>query len=398
MNIFVPYILKEEVIMKRIDKELLRKNVIGNLERDLEKTIISGASVIVAQHGEILLDERIGYKNPRTKELLPRNTIFRLASMTKPVTAVAALMGVERGWFSLDDKITDYYPEIGEMYVGRIENDTVVPDHKPENELLLYQLLSHNSGLMGESPIYYKEILDMPYEAFKDNKTAVDYCLKNTRLTYEPKVEQGYCGYFAFDMIALLIEKNSCMKYADFVKENILDPLGINDITYHPTEEQWSRIITMTDKMAARDYAIVDMVKHNFESFPLEYTCAGAGLVGSIEDYFIFAEMLRRGGEYNGVRILKSETLELMKKAYVPEEVMGDKYTFCWGLGVRVSTRDEYLPNGSFGWSGAYGTHFWIDPENDITAIYMKNSRWHDAGGGGQTGLQFEQAVIESLV
>lgn len=383
--------------MKRIDKELLRKNVISNLERDFERTIISGASVMVAQHGEILFDERIGYKDPRTKEPLPRKTIFRLASMTKPVTAVAALMGVERGWFSLDDKITEYYPEIGEMYVGRIEGDAVVPDHKPENELLLYQFMSHNSGFMGESPVHSIEYENMPYEAFKDNKTAIDYCIRNTCLTYEPKVQQGYSGYFGFDIIALLIEKYSGMKYADFVEKNIFEPLGISDITYHPTEEQWSRMITMSDKVSGKGRAVVDIGKHTFENFPLEYTCAGAGLVGSIEDYFIFAEMLRRGGEYNGVRILKSETLDLMKKVYVPEEVMGDKYTFCWGLGVRVSTRDEYLPNGSFGWSGAYGTHFWIDPENDITAIYMKNSRWHDAGGGGKTGLDFEKAVIESL-
>ena len=94
--------------LKKLDRELLRKNVLGNMERDLEYCNISGAAVIVAQHGEILLDERVGCKNPVTKEPLPRGTIFRLASMTKPVTTVAALMGVERGWFSLNDKITDY--------------------------------------------------------------------------------------------------------------------------------------------------------------------------------------------------------------------------------------------------------------------------------------------------
>ena len=383
--------------MKRIDKELLRKNVLSGIEKDLDWCTISGASVIVAQHGEILLTEQLGYKNPCTKEQLVPNTIFRLASMTKPVTAVAALIGVERGWFSLNDKITDYFPEIADMYVGRMEDGVVVPDHKPKNELLLHQFLCHNSGFMGMSPIYAAEANKMPLDAYKDNETAVDYCIKNTCLTYEPKEEQGYCCYMAFDVIALLIEKFSGMKYADFITENIFKPLGINDITYHPTDEQWERMITMTDKMGARGHAVVKMGRHTFENFPLEYTCAGAGLVSSIEDYFVFAEMLRRGGEYNGVRILEEETLKLMSKIYVPQEVMEEDSSYAWGLGVRVTTKDKYLPNGCFGWSGAYGPHFWIDPENDITAIYMKNSRWYDSGGGGQTAVRFEKAVMESL-
>ncbi len=383
--------------MKKIDKELLRKNVLSGIEKDLDWCTISGASVIVAQHGEILLNEQLGYKDPITKEPLVPNTIFRLASMTKPVTAVAALIGVERGWFSLDDKITDYFPEIGEMYVGRMENGVVVPDHKPKNELLLSQFLSNDSGFMGASDLYTPEINKMPLEAYKDNKTVVDYCIKNTCLTYEPKEEQGYCCYMAYDVVALLIEKFSGMKYADFITENIFKPLGITDITYHPTDEQWERMITMTDKMGARGHAIVEMGRHTFENFPLEYTCAGAGLVSSIEDYFVFAEMLRRGGEYNGVRILSPESVKLIGKVHVPEKVMGDAFPFAWGLGVRVATKDKNLPRGAFGWSGAYGTHFWIDPENDITALYMKNSRWHDSHGGGETAVRFEKAVMESL-
>lgn len=383
--------------MRELDKQLLRKNVSRQTEKDLELCNISGASVIVAQHGVILHKECVGYKNPITKEPLEFNAMFRLASMTKPVTAVAALMGVERGWFSLDDKITDYFPEFGDMYVGRIEDGDVVPDHKPKNELLLYQFLSHNCGFMGAGPLYEIEESKMPFEAYKDNKTAVEYCIKNTCLTYEPKLEQGYCGTTAFDVIALLIEKNSGMKYADFIKKNIFDPLGIKDITYHPTEDQWSRLIAMTDKMCAKGHSVVDMGRHTFENFPLEYTSAGAGLVGSIEDYFVFAEMLRCGGEYRGVRIIKEDVLASIRKVFVPVEILGEGATYTWGLGVRISTDDKNLPPGCFGWSGAYGTHFWVDPENDITAVYMKNSRWHDSHGCGETGREFEKAVMDSL-
>ena len=153
----------------------------------------------------------------------------------------------------------------------------------------------------------------------------------------------------------------------------------------------------MSDKVVGRGIVNVDMGKHTFEGFPLSYTCAGAGLAGSIEDYFKFAEMLRMGGTANGVEIVNSNIFPLIYKMYVPQEFMPKDCNHSWGLGVRVTNGDPYLPDGSFGWSGAYGTHFWIDRENQITAIYMKNNRWHDSHGGGSTAIQFEKDVMTAM-
>ena len=237
----------------------------------------------------------------------------------------------------------------------------------------------------------------MPLSAFKDNSAAVDYCLKNTYLTFEPYYQTGYSAYFAFDLIALLIERFSGMKYADFIKKNIFEPLEIKDITYTPSNEQWERLVCMSDRAIGTGIVNIDMGKHTFENFPLTYTCAGAGLVGSIEDYFKFAEMLRQEGSYNGVQIVSPEVFSLLYKKYVPMEYRPKDSTHSWGLGVRVTVNDKNLPDGCYGWSGAYGTHFWIDRENDITAIYMKNNRWHDSHGGGSTAVQFEADVMSSL-
>lgn len=386
--------------MKKLDKNLLYKNVLSSIESDLENANIAGAAVMVAQHGEILLDERLGYSNGMSKTLLKRNSIFRLASMTKPVTAIAALIGVEKGWFSLDDKVSDHFPEFANLYIGRLENGKVIPDRKPKRDVVLQQLLSHNNGFMAGgdgAELYLPQENAMPLSAFETNKAAVDYCLKNTCLTFEPYYETGYSGYFAFDIIGLLIERHSGMKYADFIQKNIFEPLGIKDITYTPTQEQWERIVCMSDRTVGRGIVNVDMGEHTFENFPLSYTCAGAGLVGSIEDYFKFAEMLRQGGSYNGIRIVSPEIFPLLYKKYVPMEYMPEGSAHSWGLGVRVALGDKNLPDGSYGWSGAYGTHFWIDPENDITAIYMKNNRWHDSHGGGSTAMQFEADVSSSF-
>ncbi len=379
--------------MKKLDKNLLREKVLTTLHKDLENANIAGASVIVAQSGEILLDEQVGYSNILTKAPLKPNSIFRLASMTKPVTAIAFLIGIEKGWFSPNDKVSQHFPEYANLYVGRLENGVVVPDRKPKREVILQQLLSHNNGFMASSPLYLPQEELMPKDAFKNNKAAVNYCLNHTCLTFEPYYNVGYSGYFAFDLIALLIERYSNMPYAEFLEKNIFKPLGIKDIAYHPTDEQWSRTVCMADRTVGKGMVNVDMGEHTFESFPLSYTCAGAGLVGSITEYFKFAEMLRLGGSYNGIQIVSPEIFPLLYKKYIPKKYMPKTDKFSWGLGVRVTDGDPNLPDGCFGWSGAYGTHFWVDPQNQITAIYMKNNRWHDSHGGGTTAIQFEKDV-----
>ena len=152
----------------------------------------------------------------------------------------------------------------------------------------------------------------------------------------------------------------------------------------------------MHDRAVGPGLVTVNMGRNIFERHPLTYEAAGAGLMGSIEDYFIFAEMLREKGKYKDTRIVNESTFSLIEKPYVTKKIMDG--TYLWGLGVRVMAGDRYLPDGAFGWSGAYGTHFWVDPVNDVTALYMRNMRWYDTHGCGSIGRQFEIAVSESFL
>lgn len=133
-----------------------------------------------------------------------------------------------------------------------------------------------------------------------------------------------------------------------------------------------------------------------FDETPCTHFLGGAGLISSLDDYIRFAQMLLRGGEINGNRILSENTVKFMSEPQVPESIMHGNER--WGLGMRVITSDEYkyLPKGTFGWSGAYGTHFWVDPVNGITAVYMKNSVY-DGGSGAITAANFEKDVFNSL-
>lgn len=384
--------------MRLLNRSLLEATVKNHIENDVKHGNIGGAAAIVMQNGKTVCDIRIGYKNITTGEPLSRNTMFRLASLTKPIAGVACMIAVEKGFFSLEDKVSDFFPEIKNMYVGRLENGKVIPDKKPDNEILIRDLLTHTSGIMAENSLASPQEYIMPHSAYKSNKAMVDYVLNNTYLTFEPTKASVYSGYAAFDIMALIIEQKSGQSYAEFINKYILEPLSIKDITFSPTEEQWSRMISMTDRTVGGKCAVVDLGRHTFEGFCLEYTCAGASLTGTIEDYAVFGEMLRCGGEYGGVRIIKPESVTAITTPYVPSGTPGLSPYDSWGLGVRVTVNNPVLPKGCYGWSGAYGAHFWVDPENQITALYMKNSRWHDSHGGGKTATAFEKDVISSLV
>ena len=381
--------------MKRLNAEKLKNVLDSRLANDLKNARISGAQLVVFQGGEAVYKTAVGYQNPLTREPIKSDAIYRMASMTKPVTGVAALIAEDLGYFTVNDLVSDYLPQFETMYVAKMEGDEVVAGEKATVPLRIWHMLAHTSGMMSHD-IGRKLELQKPDEAYESLVAMVDYCSRRP-LSYNPESFSSYCAYSAFDTVARIIELKSGMAYKDFLKKYIFDPLGMKDTTYTPTEEQWERLITMTDRMAARVCCGVDMGRHTFEGFPLSYTCAGAGLVSTLEDYSKFAQMLQNKGELGGVRIFSENRINELTLPRIPKETPGRDPISSWGLGVRVVDEHEVLPVGSYGWSGAYGTHFWVDPENKITAIYLRNSRFYDAGGCGQIGRQFEKDVMDCV-
>jgi len=168
------------------------------------------------------------------------------------------------------------------------------------------------------------------------------------------------------------------------------------DTTFAPTEAQWQRVVGMHDYQdgcavlsPTTPGCVVDCV-------PVTHTLGGSGLVSTIDDYVKFAQMLLNKGMTEKGRILDASRIDQMATHQLPTELMNEKVN--QGLGVRVIVGEKYpwLPVGSYGWSGAYGPHFWVDPVNGITAVYMKNSRY-DGGSGSTTGKHFEEDVFGSI-
>ena len=366
----------------------LKKDIDKRAQKDLEMNNIGGASIIVKQKGRTIYKNCFG----NAKE----DSLFRIASMTKPVTAVAALILVSRGQLGLDDLVEDYLPNFADMDIAELdENGEIVKVRKAETKITIRHLLTHTSGI-GSGEVELRQVANMTDEVKASLSASVDFYAE-AGLAFEPFTKQMYSGRAAFDVLALIIENITGMDYNDFLREEIFEPCDMVNTTFVPSEEQWEKIIPMHNKV---DGVSCEFEMHDgcvFESYPCTHYLGGAGLVSTLEDYSNFAEMLLNKGRTAKKQIVPEELIEEMATPHVPEEIMPGKER--WGLGVRVITNEEYkkLPVGTFGWSGAYGTHFWVDPENKITAVYMKNSKF-DGGSGADTSDYFELDVHNSLI
>lgn len=360
-----------------------------------DKRLVSAAYAI-AYKNETVYSNAIGYADIENRIPLTSSTPVRLASMTKPITGVALMMMVERGAVSLDDNVSKYIPSFKHMNVAITdESGKITGQYPAKNEIQVRDLLNQASGL-GEGEAGNRAWKDYH---MKEGDTLASMVPKfgDQLLDFEPRKQAIYSWTQAFDTAAYIVELTSGVEFEKFVLDNILHPLGCYDTVYTLSDSQWARLMKMYD---ARDGKIteIDMKGLVFGDVPLSYRAAGAGMVGTLDDYMKFAAMLYNKGEYNGVRILKPETVELMATPSLPF-FNPETDVETWGLSMRVinkKTEHQLLSPGCFGWSGAYGTHFFIDPANEVYAVYIKNLL--DGGGAGaDTAREFEKVIVEAL-
>lgn len=368
---------------------------------DMSDGRIGGTGLCVMQEGREIYKSYNGPVSFATGKPLADcgdSTIFRLASMTKPITTVAALLQVSRGKLELDTPITDLLPQFGDLWVGHMVDGKVAPKERAHRPLTLRLLLNHTSGLGVNHPAVGNQEASLTPDMRSSLSAVVDFWSKSY-LGFQPAEAQLYSPTAAFDVVARLVEMTADMPYDEFVRQEITDPVGMTDTTFAPTEEQWSRMIAMHDRRDVDGKGVgIDGSQPAcvFENYPVHSFCGGAGLCATLPDYIRFAQfLLHEGVTADGRRILPAEWVREMRTPCVPYEIM--PFRERWGLGVRVITiEDHWMPKGCFGWSGAYGSHFWVDPVNQITAVYMKNSR-HDGGSGARTSAVFEQDVYACL-
>lgn len=372
--------------MRYLDENRLVENIETRMKGNMDAGIIGGASVWVWQDGKELYRRHFG-------EGVSDKTVYRLASMTKPITAVAVLQQIEAGKLALTDPVDKFYPEFRNMPMVKAEKGELVQIGKPKQLPTVMHLLTHTAGFGGEVEGLHHQIMSLEDKASLQRSIR---CHAAYGIQFEPFSQVLYSGRAAFDVLAGIVEKLTDMPFDEYLKVAVFDPCGMTETTFAPTPEQWARMIPMHDRVDGKNAVGKTWDGCVFEDVPVTHFLGGAGLASTLEDYTHFARMLLQKGEFGGNRVLKPETVALMATPHLSETLM--PRTKRWGLAVKVVTSPEYgrLPLGCYGWSGAYGTHFWVDPENRIAAIYMKNSRY-DGGGDAITSAEFEEDVTNAL-
>ena len=374
--------------MKLLNKNKLEHNIEEIAKYDLENRKVFGSSYCVWQNGELAYKNHFGNVGPEGSDKVNDGTIYRLASMTKPITAVAMLILIDRGLISLNDPVSKYLPEFADIHIITPEG---VDFGKTKTEATILHCLTHTSGFGSGKAV---EMTDKEKETISETIK----CFYEAGLTFEPFTKQDYSPFAAFDVLAAIAEKVTNQDYEEFLKKEIFIPCNMPNTTFSPSQDQWKRIIAMHNRVDDKNCIGETYPECIFESFPCGHKLAGAGLVSTLDDYANFAKMLLNKGSVSGRQIVSPETMSRMSSLYLPKDFTIESGSSTWGLGVRIIVSEDYkdLPVGSFGWSGAYGSHFWIDPENDICAVFMKNSRI-DGGSGNLSGRYFEKAVCDAL-
>lgn len=371
-----------------LNTDRMERNITASQNERLEQGTLTGAHIIVHQNGESVFNKTFG-KTSADGGALRTDATYRIASMTKPVTALAMLIEYERGHLDIYADVGDYIEGFRTLTVKKEVNGQTVTE-PAKNPMKVYMLVSHISGI---DPDAFNDALSLPID--KLTCAGVTDYISALPLKYEPGTVQEY-NTVSFDVAARIIELVSGLEFEEYLKINIFDKLGMTDTTFEPTPEQFGRMVAIHGMENGKAVDLPSSPGCVFANIPMTYHVAGGGLMSTAEDYARFAEMLLAGGRApDGTQIVSEAMIKLMATPCVPDSVMPGNQK--WGLGVRVITDDDYpLPKGTFGWSGAYGTHFWVDPVNRITAVYMKNSGY-DGGAGCQTANELEKDIMNAV-
>ncbi|HEU4616445.1 MAG TPA: serine hydrolase domain-containing protein [Gammaproteobacteria bacterium] len=359
------------------------------MQREIDAGTFAGAVTLVARHGRVVHLRAQGLMDIASKRPMQTDAVFRIMSMTKPIVAVAVLMMVEEGKVRLTDPVGRFIPELQDLRVAAENGGTVAA----ERPITIRDLLTHTSGLMsgGASNAQASTVAVRPGEGYEQ----VLPRLKQVPLDFQPGTRWSYSPQYGFDTLVHVVEIVSGQPFDAFAKARIFDPLGMKD-TYFYTSEKRSDVATLYRHGA--NGALEPMPEPSFMNG--KYFSGGGGLHSTAEDYLKLASMLLNGGRLGDARLLGRRTVDLMTSVFVPASTPGRQAGEGFGLGVRVVTdsaaRDTLVSPGTFGWSGAYNTHFFVDPSEDLVAIYMTQV----AGLGARFELRndFETAVMQALV
>ncbi|HKP60579.1 MAG TPA: serine hydrolase domain-containing protein [Polyangiales bacterium] len=361
----------------------------------IEREKIAGCQLLVARAGEIAYQREFGLADRERGKPLARDTIFRIYSMTKPITSVALMTLFEEGRFRLSDPVSSYFPEWRDQRVWVSGEGDQMMTEAAKRPVTIRDMLSHTGGLtygnvlatLGAEQSVHP--VDQVYRKLRirreRDETAQDLARKlgQVPLRYQPGERWMYS--LSTDVCGALVEAISGMSFDRFLAQRIFEPLGMRDTSFSVPTEKLSRLAACYRRGAEKRLELADDPQTSSYREHPRFLSGGGGLTSTIADYYRFAEMLRRGGELDGVHILAPRTLHLMRQNHLQggqdltqlaigafSETANEGVGF--GLGF-ASTVDPVaagsLSSGEFYWGGAASTIFWVDPQAELVVIFM---------------------------
>jgi CubicO group peptidase (beta-lactamase class C family) len=342
---------------------------------------LAGVATLVTRHGQIVQQMTYGHADLANKTPLQKDTIVRIYSMTKPVTGVAMMILYEEGKWKPSDPISRYIPQFKDLKVFKsLDADGKPVLEAPGHAPTMGELMSHTAGftygLFGSTPVdkLYMQANPLAATSLED---FIDR-MAPLPLAYEPG--QGWVYSVGVDIQGYLVEKLSGQPFADFLRERIFEPLGMNDTAFFVPAEKLSRLATVYQ---LTPQGLAPMPRDPNVGSPPGFPSGGGGLYSTGPDYLRFAQMLANRGELNGVRILAPSSVALMTSNHVPEAVQAaskfgigayrQQPGFGFGFDVAIyqdpTRMGTSVGEGTFLWDGIAGTWFWVDPTNDIVFV-----------------------------
>ncbi len=340
---------------------------------------LSGVVTMVAKDGKIVHFETTGQRDVTTGAPMQKDTIFRIYSMTKPITGVAMMMLFEEGKWQLNDPVSKHIPEFANLKVATVNPETgAVTQVEPDHPMTMRELMSHSGGLtygvFGSTAVdgmYTKAgVLNpaQPMQAMIDK-------LAKIPLLSQPGADWHYS--VSVDVQGYLVEKLSGQTFPDFLRTRIFEPLKMVDTAFYVPKEKMDRFAAFYT--ADKDGKLVPMPGIADYSAVPALPSGGGGLVSTIGDYMRFCQMLLNGGQLDGARLLSPLTVRLMRTDVLPKEAKGVAPGIGFGMDFAVITDPQlaggYYGEGTYWWGGYAGTWFWIDPVYNLIVIGMIQHR-----------------------
>ena len=350
----------------------------GGMKSLVDQGRLAGVVTMVARHGKVVEFDAVGKRDLGNSAPMQRDSIFRIYSMSKPITGVAMMMLFEEGKWQLNDPVSKYIPEFANLKVYATDEHNNMTLKDQVHPVTMRELMSHSGGFtygfFSNTPV---DKLQREADLLNPNNTLDEFIKRVAKLPLNAQPGSEWHYSISVDIQGYIVQKLSGMPFEEFLEKRIFKPLAMSDTGFYVPKEKLNRFAEFyTYDKDGKLIAVktTEGLNHDFAAKPA-LSSGGGGLVSTATDYMRFCQMLLNGGQLNGLRLLSPRTVELMRSNVLPPDMPTLAPGTGFGLDFAVYTdpiaAGGYYGKGAYFWGGAAGTWFWIDPVSDLIVVGM---------------------------